>query len=57
MPSPSLAYLLTSGGEKLVVYLKQLRPLKENLKGALRAPCLSTITPPPEVMLVVGFYW
>jgi hypothetical protein len=31
-----------------MVYLKQLRPLKENLKGALRAPCLSMTTPPPE---------
>ena len=29
------------------VYLKQFRPLKENLKGARRAPCLSMMTPPP----------
>jgi hypothetical protein len=28
-------------------HLKQFRPLKENLHGALCAPCLSTTTPPP----------
>jgi hypothetical protein len=38
-----------------MVYLKQLRPLKENLKGALRAPCLSMTIPPPRIALVMCF--
>jgi hypothetical protein len=37
----------TSVCKNLAVHLKQFRPLKENLKGARRAPCLSMTTPPP----------
>ena len=39
--------------DRRIIYLKQLRPLKENLKGALRAPCLSMTTPPPGIILVM----
>lgn len=46
MKTPSLSQLadVCRNG---AVYLKQFRALKENLKGARRAPCLSMMTPPP----------
>lgn len=46
MKTPSLSRL-AGVRRNGTVYLKQFRPLKENLKGARRAPCLSTMTPPP----------
>jgi len=48
MKTPSLSHVLLVSWNA-AGHLKQFKPLKENLKGARRAPCLSTMTPPPVV--------
>lgn len=45
----SVADPCADGLGNMAAHLKQFRPLKENLKGARRAPCLSMTTPPPVV--------